>query len=151
MDLRLWPMEVDRVYMDKGKGKEKGKYKGKGKGGEWTSAWGYLRSKRRGRGFKGKGKDKGKKTGKNGKSKGKNKGKNKGKGKFGQNQCSECLQFGHWARDCPNKMRVIQFEQSDQGQQQQQPSQGGHAQSQVPGQKRGPCSSTAAHFQATQQ
>jgi len=33
------PMEVDRIYMDKGKGKDKGKYKGgKGKGGDWTSA-----------------------------------------------------------------------------------------------------------------
>ena len=138
------PMEVDRVYMEKGKGKDKGKYKGgKGKGGDWTSAWGYLRGKGRGRGFKGKGKDKGKQKGKKGKSKGKNKGKNKGKGKLGQNQCSECLQFGHWARDCPNKMRVNQVEQQ-QGEQQpaQQPSQG--VQAQFPGGQRGPCSSTAA-------
>ena len=135
------PMEVNRIYMEKGKGKEKGKYKGKGRGAEWTSAWGYLRGKGRGRGFKGKGKDKGKQKGK----KGKNKGKSKSKGKLGQNQCSECLQFGHWARDCPNKMRVNQVEQNEQGQQQQQQSnQGGHAQVQFPGGQRGPCSSTAA-------
>ena len=88
----------------------------KRKGGEWTSAWGYLRGKGRGRGLKGKGKDRGKPKGKRGKSKR----KNKGKGKLGQNQCSDHLQSGHGARDCPNKMRV---EQSDQGQQQQQPSQ----------------------------
>ena len=87
-------MEVDRVYMDAGKGKEKGKYTGRGKGGEWTSAWDYLRGKGRGRGFKGKGKDKGKQKGK----KSKSKEKNKGKGKLGQNQCSECLLFCHWAR-----------------------------------------------------
>ena len=136
------PMEVDRVYMDKGKGKDKGKYKGgKGKGGDWTSAWGYLRGKGRGRGFKGKGKDKGKQKGKKGKSKGKNKGKNKSKGKLGQNQCSECLQFGHWARDCPNKMRVNQVEQQNEQQQPQQPTQ--RAQ-QFPGGQRGPASSTAA-------
>ena len=105
------PMEVDRVFMEKGKGKEKGKFKGgKGKG-DWTSAWGFLRGKGRGRG---KGKDKGKQKGKKGKSKGKTKGKNKSKGKLGQNQCSECLQYGHWARDCPNKMRVNQVEQSEQ-------------------------------------
>ena len=55
------PMEVDRVFMEKGKGKDKGKFKGgKEKGGDWTSAWGFLRGKGRGRGFKGKGKDKGK-------------------------------------------------------------------------------------------
>ncbi len=137
------PMEVDRIYMDKGKGKEKGKYKGKGKGAEWISAWGYLRGKGRGRGFKGKGKDKGKQKGKKGKSKGKNKGKNKSKGKLGQNQCSERLQFDHGARDCPNKMRVNQVEQNDQGQQQQS-NEGGHAQAQFPGGQRGPCSSTAA-------
>ena len=138
------PMEVDRVFMEKGKGKDKGKFKGgKGKGGDWTSAWGFLRGKGRGRGFKGKGKDKGKQKGKKGKSKGKNKGKNKSKGKLGQNQCSECLQYGHWARDCPNKMRVNQVEQSEQvPQQAQQPSQGGQAQ--FPGGQRGPCSSTAA-------
>ena len=137
------PMEVDRVFMEKGKGKEKGKFKGgKGKGGDWTSAWGFLRGKGRGRGFKGKGKDKGKQKGKKGKSKGKSKGKNKSKGKLGQNQCSECLQYGHWARDCPNKMRVNQVEQSEQvPQQAQQPSQG---QAQFPGGQRGPCSSTAA-------
>ena len=137
------PMKVDRVFMEKGKGKDKGKFKGgKGKGGDWTSAWGFLRGKGRGRGFKGKGKDKGKQKGKKGKSKGKNKGKNKSKGKLGQNQCSECLQYGHWARDCPNKMRVNQVEQSEQvPQQAQQPSQG---QAQFPGGQRGPCSSTAA-------
>ena len=137
------PMEVDRVFMEKGKGKDKGKFKGgKGKGGDWTSAWGFLRGKGRGRGFKGKGKDKGKQKGKKGKSKGKNKGKNKSKGKLGQNQCSECLQYGHWARDCPNKMRVNQVEQNEQvPQQAQQPSQG---QAQFPGGQRGPCSSTAA-------
>ena len=140
------PMEVDRIFMEKGKGKEKGKFKGgkgKGKGGDWTSAWGFLRGKGRGRGFKGKGKDKGKQKGKKGKSKGKSKGKNKSKGKLGgQNQCSECLQYGHCAKDCPNKMRVNQVEQSEQvPQQAQQPSQG---QAQFPGGQRGPCSSTAA-------
>ena len=83
------------------------------------------------------------KENKKGKAKGKNKEKNKGKGKLGQNQCSECLQFGHWARDCPNKMRVNQVEQqSDQQQQPQQPSNGGQAQ--FPGGQRGPCSFTAA-------
>ena len=100
-----------------------------------STAWGYLRGKGRGRGFKGKGKHKGK-------SKSKNKGRNKSKGKLGQNQRSERLQYGHWARDCPDKMRVNQVEQNDQGRQ-QQPDQGVHSQTQFPGQ-RGACGSSKA-------
>ena len=136
------PMEVDRS--EKGKGKDKGKYKGKSKGREWSTAWGYLRGKGRGCGFKGKGKDEGKGKGKHkGKSKSKNKGKNKGKGKLGQNQCSECLQYGHWARDCPNEMRVNQVEQNDQGRQ-QPPDQGAQSQMEFPGGQRGACGSSTA-------
>ena len=135
------PMEVDRIEKG-GKRKEKGKYKGKSKGGEWPTACGYLRGKGRGRGFKGKGKDKGKGNSK-GKSESKNKGKNKGKGKLGQNQCSECLQYGHWDRDCPNRMRVNQVEQNDQARQ-QQPDQGAQPQMQFPGGQRGACGSSTA-------
>ena len=95
------PMEVDRI--EKG-----GKGKGKNKKG---NAWTYARGRGRGRQNKGKGK---------GKSKGKNKGKkggSKGKGKKGgrgnkvaYGQCSNCYEFGHWAKDCPNMVNQVKQE-----------------------------------------
>ena len=97
------PMEVDRIE-DKGKGKYKGKGKHKGKYKGWIpfSPYGRGRGGRNGRG-KGKGKQKGKSKGK-----GKNKGKGgKSYGKAAENQCKECFQFGHWARDCPNKVSQV--------------------------------------------
>eukprot|EP00435_Cladocopium_sp_Y103_P021125 s485_g5.t1 len=99
------PMEVDRIE-NKGKGK-KGKSKDKGK-----SWWNYGSV---GTAFgRGRGRGKGGRTNK-GKGKGKQKGKNKSKGKFGgkkgknkgkvdNRQCRICWEYGHWARECPNRM-----------------------------------------------
>ena len=108
------PMEVDRVN-DKGKGKHKGKKGGKGFGGEWASAWGYGRGKGRGRHNKGKGKgkQKGKKGGGKKGSKGGDKGKKGGRGRAAYGQCSICYEYGHWSRECPNKM-VQQVRQDSQ-------------------------------------
>ena len=103
------PMEVDRV--EKGKGKQKGKGKSKGfSGGEWASGWLYGRGKGRGR-FnkgKGKGKSKGKSKCKKGNSKGNSKGKKSGgRGKVAYGQCSNCYEYGHWAKDCPNMVNQV--------------------------------------------
>jgi len=115
------PMEVDRI---EAKGKNKSKGKGKyGKG--WPSFVSSFLNYGRGRGnnFKGRGRGKGK-----GKSKGKNKGKSKNggkqskgkqKGKIDAQQCRICHEYGHWARECPN--RVNQVEQVPRQSQQQMP------------------------------
>ena len=101
-------MEIDRIE-EKGKGK--GTYKGKYKGGR--SWWQNIPF-----GGRGNPKGKGRGNGRGGKAKGKNKGKsfNKGKtknkGKAGRkkggqtdvNQCRICFAYGHWSRDCPNRM-----------------------------------------------
>ena len=102
------PMEIDRVYDKGGKGKgKKGDKGGKGKGGWWNNAWSFGRGRGkdggRGKGYKGRGK--GKKGGKSkGKSKGKKGGKKGGKMRVGENQCAICFEYGHWSRECPNKM-----------------------------------------------
>ena len=102
------PMEIDRVYDKGGKGKgKKGDKGGKGKGGWWNNAWSFGRGRGkdggRGKGHKGRGK--GKKGGKSkGKSKGKKGGKKGGKMRVGENQCAICFEYGHWSRECPNKM-----------------------------------------------
>ena len=102
------PMEVDRIE-EKGKGK--GKYKGKYKGGR--SWWQNIPF-----GGRGNPKGKGRGNGRGGKSKGENKGKPFGKGKTKSkgkaggkkgglpdaNQCRICFAYGHWSRDCPNRM-----------------------------------------------
>lgn len=101
-------MDVDRVKGDsKGKGKKGDKGKGKGKDNWWNTSWAFGR----GRG-NGKGRGKGKGKGKNGKGRGKGKGKGKKGGKFkgggkprvAENQCTLCYEFGHWSRECPNRM-----------------------------------------------
>ena len=105
------PMEVDRIEKG-GKGKQKGKNKGRGfSGSEWLSSWAYGRGRGRGRQNKGKGKGKSK-----GKAKGKKGGGNKGKGKKGgrgkvvYGQCSNCYEFGHWAKDCPHMVNQVKQE-----------------------------------------
>ena len=105
------PMEIDQIA-------QSGKF-GKGKG-----------KSKDGKGKRGKGKGKGKSTkgkhqydGKQGKGKGNDKGSH-GKGKkIDSNQCSYCMKFGHWRRDC-NKLkedqkhnRVRQIEEVDTGSQ----------------------------------
>ena len=106
------PMEIDQIA-------QSGKFgKGKGKGKD-------------GKGKHGKGKGKGKSTkrknqydGKQGKGKGNHKGSHDGRGKkIDSNQCSYCMKFGHWRRDC-NKLkegqkhnRVRQIEEVDTGSQ----------------------------------
>ena len=110
------PMEVDRVE-HKGKGKNKSKGKGRGFGGaEWS---GMLYGRGRGRGRsnkgKGKGKQKGKSKGKKGNHKGGAKGgkKSSGRGKVAYGQCSNCMEYGHWSRDCPH-MAVNQVSDTKQ-------------------------------------
>ena len=99
------PMEVDRIE-DKGKSKGKGKFKGKAK--SWWSAFpfgGKGPGRGKGRGV-GRGKGKSKQKGKKGQ-KGKSKTKN-GKGKtLDQNQCRICHGFGHWSRDCPQRVQQV--------------------------------------------
>ena len=105
------PMEIDRIEeKGKGKGKQKGKQKRKG---WWQFPYGGRgggQPKGKGRGFKG-GKSKGKNKGKQyGKSKGKQKGKQGGKkggGDVGQNQCRVCFGYGHWSRDCPQRVQQV--------------------------------------------
>ena len=114
------PMEVDRVQ-EKGKGK--GKYKGKGK--DKGKSWWQFPFGGRGGQQKGKGKfEKGGKQG--GKSKGKQKGKSSGKkgSDVGQNHCRVCYGYGHWSRDCPQRVQQItetnvqqQLQQQQQGRQ----------------------------------
>ena len=98
------PMEVNRVE-SKGKGKGKNKGKGRGFGAEWSGLF-YGRGRGCGRSNKGKGKGKtkGKSKGKKGSNKGGAKGgkKGSGRGKVAYGQCSNCLEYGHWSRDCPN-------------------------------------------------
>ena len=98
-------MEVDRV--EKGKRKTEGKGKNKGfAGGEWASGWLYGRGRGRGRPNKGKGK--GKSKGKKGcYSKGGTKGKKAGRGKVAYGQCSNSLEYGHWAKDCPHMVNQV--------------------------------------------
>ena len=106
------PMEIDQIA-------QPGKFgKGKGKGKD-------------GKGKHGKGKGKGKSTkgnnqldGKQGKGKGHDKGSHDGKGKkIDSNQCSYCMKFGHWRRDCKKLKedqkhnRVRQIEEVDTGSQ----------------------------------
>ena len=109
------PMEIDQIAQyDKGKGKWKGKGKeGKGKHGKGKD----------GKGKHSKGKNQS--GGKYGKGKGKDKGSNDGKGKnLDNNQCSYCLKFGHWRRDCHklkddqkhNRVRQIEEVTNDGGQ-----------------------------------
>ena len=128
------PMEVDRV-------EEKGKYKGgkKGKKGSWQSyAGGFLGYKGgkgkqnqngKGKGGRGKGKggfQKGKNKGKN-KSGGKQKGKANGK-RVDAQQCRICYGYGHWSKECPQRVnQVVQeqqqpYQQPPQAQQPFQPS-----------------------------
>ena len=112
------PMEVDRI---ENRGKGKGKHKSKDKGKNWWnygsagySAFGRGRGRGKGRGNKGKGRGKAKGKSKN---KGKDFGKKgKNKGKVDSQQCKLCLEYGHWARECPNRM-VQQVVQGDHGQQ----------------------------------
>ena len=111
------PMEVDRIE-NKGKGKHKGKGKDKGKswwnyGGFGSGAFGRGRGKGRGHNNKGKGKGKSKSKSK---SKGKDFGKKgKNKGKVDSQQCKLCYEYGHWSRECPNRM-VQQVVQGDPAQ-----------------------------------
>ena len=111
------PMEVDRV--EKGKWKHKGKNKDRGSfgGSEWASGWLYGRGRGRGRTNKGKGK---------GKTKGEIKRKERkskrwiqrkgGRSKVASGQCSNCMEFGHWNRDCPN-MSAYNVAQKNSGRQ----------------------------------
>ena len=106
------PMEIDQIA-------QSGKFgKGKGKGKD-------------GNGKHGKGKGEGKSTkgknqydGKQGMGKGNDKGSHDGKGKkIDSNQCSYCMKFGHWRRDCSKLKedqkhnRVRQIEEVDTGSQ----------------------------------
>ena len=113
------PMEVDRIEKgwQKGKGKQKGKQKGNGRG-YWGSGQMFFRG--RGKGGKGshqKGKGKSKGKGKKGKSKTKNGQKGKHPSEVDQQQCRICLEYGHWANECPRRY-VNQVNQAQSPQQQ---------------------------------
>lgn len=102
------PMEVDWVEpgdCEGGKHGGKGKHKAGGKG--WWNAGTYAFGRGRGGGGRGKGKSKGKNKGKS------NRGSKKGKGKnkVDPQQCRLCPQYGHWSRECPNRMQVNQVAQ----------------------------------------
>ena len=132
------PMEVDRIANEKGKGSKGKNSKGKSKGKSWWSFGSYgLYGRGRGRGKgrgnkgKGKGKQKGKSKGKS-KSYGKNYGKKggqKGKQNVDPQQCRLCHEFGHWSRECPNRMTNQVINSGVPSQQPQvpvqQPAQGG--------------------------
>ena len=108
------PMEIDQIAQY---GKSSGKYgvpQGKGK----DSKGNFSKGKNsKGKHSKGKYQPQ---PGKTGKGKGKDKGPQDGKGKkLHNNQCSYCLKFGHWRKDC-NKLqedqkhnRVRQIEEFD--------------------------------------
>ncbi len=89
------PMEIDQIAQY---GKGNGKWKGKGKDAKGKHG--------KGKGGKGKqSKGKNQRSSKSGKGKGNDKGSQDGKGKkIESNQCSYCLKFGHWRRDC-NKLK----------------------------------------------
>ena len=106
------PMEIDQIAHSGKFGKSKGKGKdGKGKHGN---------GKGNGKSTKGQNQQ----DSKQGKGKGNDKGSHDGKGKkIDSNQCSYCMKFGHWRRDC-NKLkedqkhnRVRQIEEVDTGSQ----------------------------------
>jgi len=101
-------MEVDRIYMEKGKGKEKGKSIKEEKERRLDFGWGFLRGKGRGRGFKDKGKDKGKQKGKKGKSKGRTKERTRAKESLGRISAVSVYNMAIGQGDCLNKMRVNQ-------------------------------------------
>eukprot|EP00435_Cladocopium_sp_Y103_P037670 s676_g10.t1 len=140
------PMEVDRVENKGGKGK-KGESKDKGKGwwnygGYGSAAFGRGRGRGKGRGNKGKGKGKQKGKGKSKNKDGGKKGKNKGK--VDSQQCRVCWEYGHWARDCPNRM-VQQVTNDGQGSQAAgQAGQAGQSQARGSPQRSYPPSSTTA-------
>ena len=92
------PMQIDQIAQY---GKGSGKWKGKGKEGKGKHGKG-----KNGKGKHSKGKNQ--QNGKQGKGKGNDKGSNDGKGKkIDNNQCSYCLKFGPWCRDC-NKLKEDQ-------------------------------------------
>ena len=148
------PMEVDRIANEKGKGYKGKSNKGKSKGKSWWSFGSYTfsgRGRGRGKGRSNKGKGKGKHKGKSkGKSKDSGKkGNRKGKGVDAQ-QCRLCLEYGHWSRECPNRMtnQVINNVPPAQNQQshaqgQQQQGQGGAQQRSSASSSYPPSSSTA--------
>eukprot|EP00435_Cladocopium_sp_Y103_P043647 s2238_g12.t1 len=146
------PMDVDRIYNEKGKS-YKGKGKSKSKSKSWWSFGSYGFA---GRGRGGRGKGRGNKGKGKGKSKEKNKGKSKDGGKKGgrkgkqvdAQQCRLCLEYGHWSRECPNRMTQQVTNNAvppqAQAQQQQQPAQVGQARSPPPSSTYPPTSSTAS-------
>ena len=98
-------MEVDRIYNQKGKGKGKDTKGGKGKG----------KGKYGGKDSKGKGKAGGKDSKGYGKGKQKGKGKDKGSGKgkgLSADMCKICHGYGHWSRECPQRVRQVGGEPS---------------------------------------
>ena len=147
------PMEVDRVYNEKGKN-NKGKGKSKSKGTSWWSFGSYA--------FQGRGRGRGKGRGNKGKGKGKSKGKTKGKSKYGgkksgrgkgkqydSQQCHLCGEYGHWSRECPNRMtnQVVNnanTNQQPQAQAQQPFAPSGTQQRSPPASSYPPTSSTAS-------
>ena len=105
VDLHQWKWIVSRVIQKEKVGKGI-KEKEKGKDNRWNTTWAFGRCHGNSKG-RGKGKGKGKKGG--GRGKGKSNGKKGGKFKGGkpkvaENQCTLCYEFGHWSRECPNRM-----------------------------------------------
>lgn len=104
------PMEVDRIKKGR-KGKNKGKNKGKlFFGGEWMNSWAVSRGHGRQNKGKGKGKSKGNQKGKKKNSKGNTKGEKGGRSKVAYGQCSNCYEYGHWAKDRPHMVNQVKLE-----------------------------------------
>ena len=112
MALSLWRLIALRKDKVSRKGKTKAVDLLEVNGLASSGAFGRGRGRGRTNKGKGKGKTKGKSKGEKGNQKGNAKGrKGGGRGKVVYGQCSNCLEYGHWSRDCPNMVNQVSNKQ----------------------------------------